>query len=160
MQNSWTDIRVVLKPLAEINWLKWWTTVQPRSHQPSEESGDPSHHFISMDTVVKTLWNVKQQSFLKPEILPYRMNRNCVKQTSKFITIKLSRLYIIALIKVEAYRAPVTPVGPHSFPPDHRQWRLYRSTLRCRPTAAPRSAGQPLSATTNTVMSMSHGFQT
>lgn len=113
-----------------------------------------------MDTVVKTLWNVKQQSLLKPKILPYRMNRNCAKQTSKLITMKLSSLYIIAFIKVKAYRAPAAPVGPHSFPPDRRQWRLYRNTLRCRPTAAPRFAGQPLSATRNTVMYKFHLFQT
>lgn len=104
-----------------------------------------------MDTVVNTLWNVKHQSFVKPKILPYRMNRNCAKQTSELITIKLSSLYIMDLINVIAYRAPATPIGPHSFPPDRWQWWLYRSTLRCRPTAAPRSAGQPLSATRNTV---------
>lgn len=113
-----------------------------------------------MDTVVKTLWNVKQQSFLTPKILPYRMNRNCAKQTSELITMKLSSLFIIAFIKVKPYRAPAAPVGPHSFPPDHRQWRLYRNTLRCRPTAAPRFAGQPLSATRNTVMYKFHHFQT
>lgn len=70
------------------------------SDSRGEVSADPSHYFIiTTDTVVKTLWNVKQQSFVKPKILPYRMNCSCAKQTSKLITIKLSRLYIMALMK-------------------------------------------------------------
>lgn len=92
---------------------------------------------------VKLYWTMRMKHYVDDLLQNTMLCYHDIFGVHTFIFF-IVRIVVFHRFLVSSYQEPAVPLKPHSVPPSHQIWPLYRCRRHCLPTAPLQCAGLPL----------------